>query len=70
MIPPGGLASICAFWFDKRVIRVKQWAFIYNMGLHQEIDLATPLRLRTAFRFPLQSSLARREVMTGALWLS
>ncbi|WP_442886964.1 hypothetical protein [Congregicoccus parvus] len=28
-----------------------------------------PLSVRTSFRFPLQSSLARREVLIGALWL-
>jgi hypothetical protein len=39
------------------------------MGAHQEIDLSTTLRLPTAFRFPLQSCLARREVAIGALWL-
>lgn len=33
------------------------------------ITLSTPLRLRTAFLFPLQSSLARREVLIGALLL-
>jgi hypothetical protein len=36
---------------------------------HQDIDLTTPLRLSTAFRFPLQSPIARREVLIGALWL-
>jgi hypothetical protein len=36
---------------------------------HQEIDLSTPLRLSTAFRFPFQSSIPRREVAIGALWL-
>lgn len=35
----------------------------------QTVDLATPLGLRTAFWFPLQSSGARREVLIGALWL-
>ena len=39
------------------------------MNLQQEIDLSTPLRLGTSFRFPLQSALARREVAIGALWL-
>jgi hypothetical protein len=33
------------------------------------IDLSTPLRLRSAFLFPLQSPLSRREVLIGALWL-
>jgi hypothetical protein len=33
------------------------------------IDLSRPLALRAAFRFPLQSSLARREVLQGALVL-
>lgn len=33
------------------------------------IDLSTPLRLRSAFLFPLQSSLSRREVLIGAMWL-
>lgn len=35
----------------------------------QTIDLATPLSLASSFRFPLQSPIARREVLTGALWL-
>jgi hypothetical protein len=39
------------------------------MGARQEIDLSAPLRLSTAFRFPLQSRLARIEVAIGALWL-
>jgi hypothetical protein len=39
------------------------------MGAHQEIDLSNPLRLNAAFRFPLQSKVARREVAIGALWL-
>lgn len=39
------------------------------MGAHQEIDLLTPLRLSAAFRFPLQSRVARAEVAIGALWL-
>jgi hypothetical protein len=39
------------------------------MGAQQEIDLSAPLRLSTAFRFPLQSAIARREVAIGALWL-
>lgn len=34
-----------------------------------KIDLATPLTLRSSFAFPLQSPLARREVLLGALWL-
>ncbi|HEX2747767.1 MAG TPA: hypothetical protein VHM91_07205 [Verrucomicrobiales bacterium] len=34
-----------------------------------EINLATPLRLKSAFRFPLQSPVARAEVIEGALWL-
>jgi hypothetical protein len=33
------------------------------------IDLATPLSLRTSFRFPLQNARARREVLIGALLL-
>jgi len=33
------------------------------------VDLSTPLGLRAAFWFPLQSPLARREVLLGALWL-
>jgi len=36
---------------------------------HSPIDLTTPLQLASAFRFPLQSRLARREVLIGALWL-
>ena len=39
------------------------------MGAQQEIDLSAPLRLSTAFRFPLQSRIARIEVAIGALWL-
>ena len=39
------------------------------MAAHQEIVLSTPLRLGSAFRFPLQSAIARREVVIGALWL-
>ncbi len=35
----------------------------------QEIDLTTPLSRRSSFRFPLQSALARREVVIGGLWL-
>lgn len=33
------------------------------------IDLRSPLSLRTSFMFPLQSPIARREVLIGALWL-
>jgi len=39
------------------------------MNRPQEIDLSSPLRVRDAFRFPLQSSLSRAEVIQGALWL-
>lgn len=39
------------------------------MNPPQEIDLTCPLSIRTAFRFPLQSSLSRSEVIKGALWL-
>jgi hypothetical protein len=35
----------------------------------QSIDLSTPLSLRAAFRFPLQSEIARKEVLKGALLL-
>jgi len=35
----------------------------------QRIHLATPLSLRTSFAFPLQSRLARREVLIGAALL-
>jgi hypothetical protein len=35
----------------------------------QSIDLSTPLSIRSAFLFPLQSRLARREVLWGALLL-
>jgi hypothetical protein len=34
-----------------------------------EINLATPLSTRAAFAYPLQSRLAKREVVIGALWL-
>lgn len=33
------------------------------------IDLSTPLSLASSFRFPLQSRIARREILIGALWL-
>lgn len=33
------------------------------------IDTRTPLSLVTSFAFPLQNTLARREVLIGALWL-
>jgi hypothetical protein len=36
---------------------------------HPTINLSTPLGLRTAFRFPLQTKLARAEVLQGAAWL-
>lgn len=39
------------------------------MDAHQKIDLSTPLRLTSAFLFPVQSAIARREVVIGALWL-
>lgn len=39
------------------------------MGAHQEINLSTPLSLSSAFRFPVQSRIARREAAIGALWL-
>lgn len=35
----------------------------------QRIDTRTPLSLTTSFAFPLQNSIARREVLIGALWL-
>lgn len=35
----------------------------------QTIDLTTPLSLATSFRFPLQSRIARREIVIGALLL-
>lgn len=33
------------------------------------LDLRSPLSLRSALRFPLQSPAARRDVLCGALWL-
>lgn len=39
------------------------------MNPRRQIDLSTSLHLKTAFLFPLQSPLARREVLIGALWL-
>ncbi|MAS94967.1 MAG: hypothetical protein CMO55_17355 [Verrucomicrobiales bacterium] len=45
------------------------WAPFVAMPERQEIDLSTPLRLGTAFRYPLQSGLARKEIVIGALWL-
>jgi len=38
-------------------------------GPRQQIDLSAPLTLRSSMRFPLQSPLARREVIVGGLWL-
>ncbi len=35
----------------------------------EDINLTTPLSLRSSFRFPVQSPQARREVLIGALWL-
>lgn len=35
----------------------------------RSIDLHTPLSIKTAFAFPLQNSIARKEVLIGALWL-
>ena len=35
----------------------------------QAIDLSNRLRMRTAFLFPLQSTVARKEVLIGAAWL-
>jgi hypothetical protein len=35
----------------------------------RSIDLSTPLTFRSAFLFPLQSPLARKEVLWGALLL-
>jgi hypothetical protein len=34
-----------------------------------DIDLQTPLRLRTCLRFPIQNAAARRELLIGAAWL-
>ncbi|MCH6259269.1 hypothetical protein MLD52_22135 [Puniceicoccaceae bacterium K14] len=39
------------------------------MDTNQEVDLTTPLGIRSSFRFPLQSKCARREVAIGAIWL-
>lgn len=39
------------------------------MNTSQKIDLTTPLSIRAAFLFPLQSSQSRAEVFQGALWL-
>ena len=39
------------------------------MNNKQQIDLSTPLSFVTAFRFPLQSHIARKEVFIGGLWL-
>ena len=38
-------------------------------GEAETIDLSTPLSLASSFRFPLQSRIARREILIGALWL-
>jgi hypothetical protein len=40
-----------------------------SISTQQKIDLETPLSLRSAFRYPMQSALARREVLIGALIL-
>ncbi len=37
--------------------------------INPKIDLSTPLSLRSSFRFPLQSDVARKEVLIGAVWL-
>ena len=42
---------------------------IASRGLEQTIDLSTPLSLRHAFLFPLQSKASREEVLRGALLL-
>ncbi len=39
------------------------------MNVEQRITLQEPLRLRSAFMFPLQSRIARREVLIGGVWL-
>lgn len=39
------------------------------MDTDKNIDLSTPLGLRSAFRFPLQSKCSRRELVIGSLWL-
>lgn len=38
-------------------------------SVSRSIDLRTPLSIKSAFAFPLQSSIARKEVLIGALWL-
>src|SRR3954447_8705682 len=50
---------------------MRPFAFPYLLGADkmQSIDLSTPLSLRSAFLFPLQSRLARREILWGALLL-
>ena len=35
----------------------------------EAIDVRTPLALRTAFRFPLQSAGSRRDIIIGGIWL-
>ena len=40
-----------------------------DFGESETIDLLTPLDWRSSFRFPCQSSIARREVLIGALWV-
>ena len=34
--------------------------------MEQDVHLGTPLSIKSAFRFPLQHALARREVLIGA----
>lgn len=39
------------------------------MPEEQKINLDTPLSFKTSFMFPLQSEIARHEIIIGALWL-
>ena len=39
------------------------------MAIKQQIDLSTPLSLKNAFYFPIQSKLARKELLWGAVLL-
>jgi hypothetical protein len=39
------------------------------MAKGETIDLTSELSIRNSFRFPIQSSASRREVLVGAAWL-
>ena len=56
----------CNGWILPEILRISPTV---SAGAMETIDLSTPLRLGTAFRFPLQHQLARRELLWGAFLL-